>query len=280
MSVYEVITQRVLDELAKGTVPWRRPFSTAPAHNLISRQPYHGVNRLLLGWTGYASPYWVTFRQAQQLGGSVKRGEHGMPVVYYSLYQKEQDGELQTVPIARQYTVFNIEQCTGVEHPAEAKRALPPIDRAEQIVAGMPVAPRLVISSRACYVPTLDTVEMPNRAAFFEAEGYYAVLFHELAHATGHSSRLGRLQNAAFGSPDYAYEELIAEFASAMLCGEAGISPAVVENQAAYISSWQQALENDSRLVIRAASAAQKAADWIMAVNAHADQTAENEVAA
>jgi antirestriction protein ArdC len=269
-SVYEIITRQILAELENGVVPWRKPWRTLPPANLISKKPYRGINTFLLALAGYGSQYWLTYRQAQALGGNVRRGEHGTKIVFWKFNEYETetaDGETEnrTSAVLRYYTVFNLEQTEGLK----ALLALPParpIESAEAIIAGMRNPPAYERGFLACYAPSTDTVTMPSPTAFHSQAEYYSTLFHELVHSTGHAKRLAREgfdKPQQFGSESYSREELVAEMGSAMLCGVAGIEQAMLANSAAYLKSWIARLKSDSRLIISAASAAQKAADYV-----------------
>ena len=269
-SVYEIVTNRILAELEKGQVPWRKPWRTQLPANLITKRPYRGINVFLLALGGYGSQYWLTYRQAQALGGNVRKGEHGAKIIFWKFDKFETetaDGETEERKSAflRYYTVFNLEQTEGLK----ALLALPPafpIESAEAIAAGMPNPPAFDQDAQAAYIPSRDTVTMPSRTAFESQAEYYSTLFHELSHSTGHAKRLARDgfdTPQKFGSESYSREELIAEMGSAMLCGIAGIEQTTISNSAAYLQSWIKRLKADSRLVVSAASAAQKAADYI-----------------
>jgi antirestriction protein ArdC len=272
-SVYDIITSRIVEELERGVVPWRKPWRTLLPANLVSKKPYRGINVFLLAMQGYGSQYWLTYRQAQALGGNVRRGEHGTKIVFWKFdtYETETadgDTEERKSAFLRYYTVFNLEQTEGLK----ALLALPPafpIQSAEEIVKGMPNPPAFEQDAQAAYIPSRDVVTMPSRTAFESQAEYYSTLFHELTHSTGHAKRLAREgfdTPQQFGSDSYSREELIAEMGAAMLCGVAGISPATVTNSAAYVQSWINRLRGDSRLLVSAASAAQKAADYILGV--------------
>jgi len=290
---YQLITDRILAALERGTVPWRRPWRARGHRNALSAHGYRGINLLLLGLTaferGYDDPRWLTFRQAAVQGGHVRRGEQGTPVVFWKWLPPRGaaavgeadapadgagDGDEGTgpgdgrVPFLRVYTLFNVAQCAGLTLPAAETVAFDPILRAEAVVAGYRDGPVLVPDAEAAYyVAGRDAVHVPPRGAFRDAHGYYGTLFHELAHSTGHERRLARpglAEAAVFGSASYSQEELVAEFAAAFLCHEAGIDPARVEQSAAYVASWLHALRNDRRLAVIAASQAQRAADWIL----------------
>jgi antirestriction protein ArdC len=192
-SVYDIVTERILAELEKGQVPWRKPWRTLPPANLISKKPYRGINMFLLALAGYGSQYWLTYRQAQALGGNVRKGEHGTKIVFWKFdkYETETaDGEAEerTSAFLRYYTIFNLEQTDGLKALPPAR----PIESAEVIVAGMPNPPAFEQGFRASYTPSHDTVTMPSRTAFDSQAEYYSTLFHELTHSTGHAKRLAR----------------------------------------------------------------------------------------
>ncbi len=219
----------------------------------------------------YESPFWLTFRQASQLGGSVRKGEKSCPVIFWkptSIADKE-SGEPQKIPLLRFYHVFNVAQCDGLKlasKPVEA--SVNGITRPEEIVAQMPQRPEIKHGmARAFYSPREDFVGLPVRDRFEQAEGYYATLFHELVHATGHESRLNRAtarELSGFGSNPYCKEELIAEMGAAFLCGHAEITERTIDNSAAYLQGWLEQLRSDKTLIVQAAAQAQKAVDFIL----------------
>src|SRR6266487_2079754 len=277
-SVYEIITQRIIALLEQGTIPWQKPWRAgeqAP-QNLISKKHYRGINVFLLNAMHYSSPFWLTFKQAQELGGNVKRGERACPVVFWKWLdlQNKQTGDKERIPFLRYYSVFNVAQCKGIAAPvvSEPVREHSPVQTAEKIVAGMPKRPGIKHGlAQAFYSPASDFVGMPAADQFNTGEDYYGVLFHELGHSTGHETRLNRKgfsasdgNWSAFGSNPYAKEELVAEMTAAFLCGEAGIVERTIDNSAAYLASWLRRLKDDSKLVVNAAAQAQKAADWIL----------------
>lgn len=283
--VYDVITARILELMEQGVVPWRQPWRGGRAgqpKNLVSGKEYRGVNVFLLHCAsmaaGYDSAYWLTFKQAKERGGHVRKGEKGMPVVFWNWLEKEKTlptGETakEEIPFLRYYTVFNVEQCDGIDYPQPDSQGDPldfqPIAECEAIVDGFTDKPAIEHDGhgRAFYRPADDTVHMPESGRFDSAQAYYATLFHELAHSTGHEKRIGRHKDqkqAAFGSTDYGKEELIAEMGAAFLCGHAGIENVIIDNSAAYIDGWRRAIKQDKRLVIHAAAQAQKATDYIL----------------
>ena len=265
--VYEYVTERILKELEKGEVPWRKPWDGLPPMNWKSEKHYRGINSFLLPGGEY-----VTFKQAKDAGGSVKKGEKGYMVVFYKTLEvndRERAGEKTNLPYLRYYTVFEVSQCEGIERKRVKNPNANPIASAEEIVTGYKNAPVVLQEGdRASYSPAKDIVKMPYTETFEGMEEYYSTLFHELAHSTGHEKRLARkgiVESAGFGSDPYATEELIAEMTAAMLCGVAGIG-STIENSAAYIAGWRKRLSEDPRLIVKAASMAQKASDHILGV--------------
>lgn len=288
MDVYAIVTEKIINQLESGVVPWRRPWtSTGLPRNLISRKPYRGINYFLLSASKYVSPFWLTMRQANALGGSIRKGEESTIVTFWKIddakhNDTEETEELDAEPkdeknrrrfVLRFYRVWNLEQC---ELPQAVLDKLPkiethqhdPIEAVERIIAGMPNPPEIVrAGSRAYYSAMTDRVTLPLRELFESAAEDAATTLHELAHSTGHERRLARegiTEVAPFGSAVYSREELVAELAAAFLCAEAGISNAVIHNQAAYIAGWLARLREDRRLIVQAAAQAQKAADYIL----------------
>lgn len=274
-SVYSIVTEQIINQLESGVVPWQQPWTTRIPRSLISQKPYRGVNVFLLAGRGFGSPYWLTFNQAQKLGGYIRKGERSTVVCFWKIgnYEKQDvdTGELESHKsfLLRYYRVFNLEQTEGIADKLGLASFVrtPNLDECQRIVAEMPNSPAIIQDYRAWYRPSNDTVGIPSKVAFSCPEAYYATLFHELTHSTGHPSRIGREgieKLNQFGSESYSREELIAEIGSAFLCGQAGISPAVIDNSAAYLQSWINVLKGDSKLIVSAASAAQKAADYIL----------------
>lgn len=278
---YAEVTARIIAALERGTVPWRHPWRARGLRNAVSHRPYRGINLLLLSLVsmeaGYDDARWLTYRQAEQLGGHVRRGEHGTRVVFWKwpARDEERDGDPDderrgpAFPLMRLYTVFNVAQCERLSLlDPESGGEFDPLKRAEAIVSGYADGPHVFHDAEAAYyVPSRDEVHLPPRSAFRDADGYYATLFHELAHSTGHPSRLDRegyQESAPFGSPVYSREELVAEFAAAFLCQQSGVDASRLDQSAAYIASWLRALEDDRRLAVAAAGQAQRAVDHIL----------------
>jgi antirestriction protein ArdC len=284
MNTYEIVTDRIINLLELGVIPWRRPWSAAGApRNLVSKKIYRGVNFFLLSASNYAAPYWLTLKQANELGGSVRKGEHGEIVVFWRVdeaahahsesAEQENDDRNRRRFVLRFYRVWNVEQCSLPQAvidklPKVEKYQHDSIEAAERITANMPNPPDIEFAgSKAFYNFIADRITLPPRERFTSAEEFYATWNHEVSHAVGHPKRLNResiAEAAPFGSPIYVAEELIAEMSAAYLCAEAGISPTVVENQAAYIQGWLGRLKNEKRLIVVAAAKAQNTADYIL----------------
>ena len=284
MDIYAIVTEKIINLLEQGIVPWRRPWtSTGLPRNLVSKRPYNGINYFLLSASKYVSPFWLTYRQATELGGHVRKGEESTIVIFWKVEDLKQSGDdLDTEErneknrrrfLLRYYRLFNLEQC---ELPQAVLDKLPkiethehdPIEAAERIIANMPNPPEIQYAgSKAFYSSVTDRITLPPRELFISAEEQMATTYHEVSHATGHPKRLNRksiTEAAPFGSPTYSFEEMIAEMSAAYLCAEAGISPAVLENQAAYIAGWLKKLRDDRKLLVHAAAQAQRAADYVL----------------
>lgn len=278
--VYQIVTDRILAQLEAGTAPWRKPWSTTVGRpqNLDGRA-YRGINVLLLGMSDYTSPFWLTFNQARERGGSVRKGEKGTLVVFWKRVTITDDvaGKPEkTIPMLRYYTLFNLEQTDGVKVPrrvtewesGQAAHEHEPVQAAEDVVARYVAegGPEVRTDGTAAfYRPATDVITVPPRSAYPHGDEYYSTLYHEIAHSTGHESRLDRFtgKGRVFGCADYGREELVAEMTSAFLQAEAGIESAE-DNSAAYLASWIKTIREDVKAVVTAAGAAQRAADLVL----------------
>ncbi len=287
--IYAQVTDRIVSQLEQGVVPWKSPYFSKVGlpRNFSSGRAYQGINVFLLGCQRFTSPYFLTFLQAKEMGGHVRKGERGHMVVKYGTYQKDEDQaqggeEAETRRYLKSYTVFHASQVEGVAFPEPEN--LPELtltertDRARAIVDAMPHAPVMREGSAVpCYRKGTDSVHMPERGFFVSEGAYYATLFHELVHSTGHERRLARpslMENKGMDAAGdtarkiYAEEELVAEMGASFLNAHAGIMEGEVENSAAYLQSWITALKSKDAKgwIIRAASQAQKAANFILNV--------------
>jgi len=284
-NLYDDITDKIIAELEEGRLPWVQPWGTAAAQaplamprNASTGRQYSGINVLIL-WgaviqQGYPTQHWLTFRQALSLGGNVRKGERGTTVVYADRFTPEDEkrraretGEdASSIPFLKRFTVFNAAQCEGLPDDIAVEAPPPPPGliepRVEALIAATGIDFRIG-GNRAFYVPALDYVQVPPPQAYFEPINWHRTALHEMGHATGHASRLGRDFSGSFGTKKYAFEELIAEISSAFCCASLGIIPTV--RHADYIGSWLEVMREDSRAIVRAASLASKAADWLLA---------------
>ena len=203
-------------------MPWQKPWFAV--QNIVSRKPYRGINALLLGSTDYQSPFWISFKQALDLGGHVKKGEKSTPVIYYKILEKRdeagnmivrEDGRPARIPFVRWANVFNLDQTEGIQAPAitTSQSVTQPHEKAAAIVENAKLCPIHHAGFAACYSPRDDVIRIPAPSTFHSQEDYYHTLYHEMTHASGHGSRLDRegvTQRARFGSERYSKEELIA----------------------------------------------------------------------
>jgi antirestriction protein ArdC len=262
--------------------------------NGISGSAYRGINVLLTAYSGFTSPFWFSRKQILSQKGKIKKGEKGTMVTFWKFLDKKDKygqpvmnsaGKPKKIPMFRYYRIWNLEQTEGCHPTPRAEKAagidsiegceFSPIDAAESILQESPVKPALNHGgNKAYYTPALDRIQMPDKDAFQSPENYYATLFHEMGHSTGHETRLKRDLTGLFGDHSYTKEELIAEMTSAFLCGIVGIdTDAIMENSAAYIDTWRRKISKDVRLVIQAAGQAQKAADKILGTEFKDEQT-------
>ena len=286
--IYQMITDKIIKGLEKGRIPWRKSWKgndsdfTAPI-NFSSKKAYRGINVLILWYSmvnnNFKSPYFLTFKQVNALGGQVIKGSKSELIVYWNIGKRNTneftpDGKRITKPffILKHYRVFNIEQTKGIKYPKPEEikpvATFKQIEQAENFINSFKDKPVIEhIGNSACYSPAMDVIKMPNKENFVSNSEYYGTLFHELTHSTGHKKRLKRkelIEPAIFGDPIYSQEELTAEIGTAFICGITGISNAKLEeNQQAYINGWIEKLRNDPKCIIYASAKAQKAVDYM-----------------
>ncbi len=273
---YQMVTDRIIARLEEGVIPWNKPWQDITNFqipvNMKTGKQYRGINILMLLMQGFTSRYWLTFKQAKTMGGQVIKGEKSTPVIFWKIIEVEDNREPEgkkEIPMLRYYNVFNLDQISGIDPPdAPEEKDFEPIQKAEQVIHGMPNPPEIVhIQSRAFYRSSTDTVNLPRPGLFKAPEQYYATAFHELVHSTGHESRLARRPSDVprnFADKDYSKEELVAELGGAFLCSHAGIENRTINNQAAYLQNWIDVLKESPRAIVQAGSAAQKAVDYIL----------------
>lgn len=277
--IRQQITDQVIEALEQGTLPWRCPWDTTQSVaipvNPSTGNEYHGFNVLWL-WlspftNGFGTGHWLTYRQAQAMGGQVRKQERGTPAVFYKAFEKETgevdaDGEPETeqVRVLRHFTVFNLDQIDGIEAPDPRPRfGIRPIEAAERILDASSVT-ILHGGTRACYRPAMDVIEMPDRDRFGAAADYYATALHELTHATKHPSRCDRPKyQTEVDRGAYAFEELVAEIGAMQSMAALGLDGEIA-NHASYIDHWLSILKEDKRAIFKAAAQAETAYQWLL----------------
>ncbi|AXC49742.1 DUF1738 domain-containing protein [Paracoccus suum] len=296
-NLYDEITDKIIGELEAGRVPWVQPWGTSAAkaplglpRNAATSRSYSGINVLILWGAviehGFPGQGWLTFRQALSLGGHVRKGERGTTVVYADRFTPEDEKrrafeageEAQAIPFLKRFTVFNTAQCDDLPEDIEATAPPPPPGMIEPQVEALIKATGIdfrIGGNRAFYVPSLDYVQVPPPAAYFEPINWHRTALHELGHASGAEHRLNRNLSGSFGSKLYSVEEITAELISAYSCAALGIVPTV--RHADYIGSWLEVLREDNRAIVRAASQASKAADWLLSFLPHAGSIDQND---
>ena len=275
-NVYEMVTDRIIAELEKGNIPWKRPWTgvRSGAYNRITKKPYSIINQILLKYSGE----YATFKQWSELGGHIKKGEKSEIVVFWKIYQKEEtneetgEKEVRKIPVLKYYNVFHISQVEGVKPLEVPFKEVEPIEEADKIITMYVNREHIdfeeLPSNEAFYSPSRDRVVVPMKEQYENINEYYSTTFHELTHSTGHKSRLDRLETgaiASFGSETYSKEELVAEIGSASLMNMLGIeTPQTFKNSTAYIQNWLQVLKNDNKFIVSASSRAEKAVNYIL----------------
>ena len=277
-NVYDMVTNRIIAELENGKIPWQKPWTGVRdgAYNRITKRPYSLLNQMLLQHTGE----YATFKQWQDLGGHIRKGEKSEIVVFWKIFESKETDldtgeiEIKKIPLLRYYNVFHISQVDGVEPlaPEQLNDEVEPIEAGDKIINDYINREHLKFveckSNQAYYSPSNDTVVVPLKEQYSMLNEYYSTTFHELTHSTGHKNRLNRLQTgavASFGSENYSKEELVAEIGSATLMSIAGIeTPKTFRNSTAYIQNWLQVLRSDNKFVVSASSKAEKAVNYIL----------------
>ncbi|UEO00479.1 ssDNA-binding domain-containing protein [Acidiferrobacter thiooxydans] len=273
--IYQQVTNQIIEAMETSQGQGRRLWDSQPSLplNLSTGKPYSGMNILIL-WSaslshGYRSPYWLTYKQAEAMGGQVRKGEHGTACVFYKPWESQEtnsetgETETKTGAVLKSFRVFNLDQVDGIEAPAtEARAPFEVLADAERLLQHTP-APIIEGGHQACYIPSRDEIRLPARETFINPEAFYSTACHEMTHASGHKSRLDRNLSGRFGDEAYAMEELVAELGAAFLCAEVGILPATRADHAHYLANWVRVLRSDRKAIFTAAAAASKAAAYI-----------------
>jgi len=282
INIYQIITDRIIEKLDNGVIAWRKAWQGGIPVNYITQKPYQGINILLLPYGGE----WLSYKQAQEAGGNVKKGEKSSIIVFYKLMEKsmesgdgdlDKDKEPEKIPLIKYSNVFHISQCENIEskqNPIELNN-VNPIESAETALNDYIIRSKVnyknVVGSReAFYKPSTDTITMPDIKQFDMSEEYYSVAFHECSHSTGHKSRLDRIsKDASFGNKEYSKEELVAEISTTFIMNFLNLElPETFDNSIAYINAWPRKLKEDNKIILTAASQAQKATNLILGLQA------------
>ena len=284
--IHAEITDQILAAMEQARSTGRRLWDSQPSlpMNLATGKPYSGVNVLIL-WAaglshGYTSPYWLTYKQAADMGGQVKKGQHGTRCVFYKPWENTETnkdtGETETTrgAILKTFTAFNLDQIDGIEAPATEERpAFEVLEDAERIMAASP-APIKIGGTQACYIPGRDEIHLPAREAFINPEAFYSTAMHEMTHSTGAKHRLDRDFSGRFGTEAYAFEELIAEMGSAFLNADLGIIGSTLQDHADYLTNCISILKGDKKAILTAAAQASKAHGFIKGLLADRQEAA------
>lgn len=279
-TIYEIVTNKIIESLDKGVAPWCKPWTGSVPQNYVTGHEYRGINTVItrasLICDGYKDPRFLTYKQCEALGGKVKKGSKALPIVFWKMFKKEVENkktgkkETEVGMFASYYSVFNVEQCELPDlKPLKTNesRAIDPIAEAAALVdayatrEGLGIEHSSVIG--ACYSPAKDTVYMPHMEQFVSSEAYYSTMFHELTHSTGNPKRLDRDIKNLFGSHKYSKEELVAELGAAMTMASLGLNHDI-EQSASYCQSWLNALQNDRKMIVFASQQASKACALIL----------------
>lgn len=275
VDAYQIITDKVIAMIETHGANWTRPWASAGVGgapvSVSTGDQYRGINRLMLGMSGFGDARWGTYNAWKAKGAQVRKGERGTQVLFFKPLSvtDRATGDERTIPMAKVYTVFNAEQVDGAPAVPAAAPMTPKAlyDHCEQFIAATGAVVRIGGDS-ACYSPVTDVIKCPHVDQFADVESYYGTLLHELTHWTGHKSRNDRDLLNKFGSADYAREELVAEMGAAFLCADLGLEPEPRADHAQYIAGWLKALRDDKRLIVKAAKQAQLAADYIHGLQA------------
>jgi len=286
--LYQNVTDKIIELLEQGVAPWRCTWSKyGPARNFATNHYYSGINAILMNLTPHPIPFFLSFKQAKAMGGHIRKGAKSECVYFFKTFHKDQDGkslspqevqalhgmgeETKRIAFLKYFRVFNVADIEGIEIqiPEVKLQDHERIEQCETLIKNIPNPPEFVYedANRAYYAPTSDKLNVPDIRQFEIPEEYYATMYHELVHCTGHPSRLNREEISKFtpfASSDYSKEELLAELGASFLCAHTGINaPEVTENSAAYLQGWLSVLKADKKLIFRAAAAAQKAVDYL-----------------
>jgi antirestriction protein ArdC len=282
LNIYEIVTNKIIECLNNGVVPWQIEWTSSPYSNYCTKKAYQGLNQLLLisqcivNNKNYSSPFWLTWNQVKKLKGSINKNEKASIIIYYDFKiiedeiindNNEKETSQKKISFLKYYNVFNYEQTSGITEIVLNKNEYK--KSCEELFDGIVEKPVIKTGVNPAYNPLHDYILMPVINNFKSSDSYYSALFHELIHWTGHKSRLDRFneQSLKFGSEVYSKEELTAELGSSFLCHLTGIEKELLNNQASYIKGWLKALNDDKKLIIQASSQAGKAVDFMLSLS-------------
>ena len=264
--VYKKITDRILAEMGKGNIPWKQPWIVKEQRNYFSKKPYNGINVLMTMLENKPSADWATFNQINKHGYKVNKGAKGIPIIFTEMRpikKENEDGEIEVkfIPFLKGWTIFNI---SDTNIPIEKSNELANIPDCDDMIKNAidKLGLAMLTGNSAHYTPSMHSITIPPKSNFKKPEEYYATVFHEIIHATGNAT--GREFGKSFGDNQYSKEELIAEIGATYLCGNCGIENSVIQNAGAYLKAWKKELENDNRIIVQAASQAQKAVNYLL----------------
>lgn len=277
--LYQVITDSIIKSLENGVAPWVKPWASfGVPRNAATGREYNGINTILLAMTSFASNQWLTYHQAKALGGTVRKGEHGTQVVFFKPFtitdRNDPESSERSIPLLRSFTVFNTQQIDNLPEKY-TQISKPQIDSFTNNDQAEALLAKAIIEhgkSNACFIPSIDTIHMPNKVEFKSIPDYYATGLHELTHWTGHKTRLARDFSGRFGDSSYAFEELIAELGAAFLCAHCSIDGQLQHDS--YIGNWVKVLKNDKRAIFTAAAAARNATEFLVGTQQQDDEQA------
>jgi antirestriction protein ArdC len=278
--IYQEVTDTIIAALEAGTAPWQKSWAACGTAfpTRVTGEQYRGINVMILAMQGRSAPTWMTYKQAAELGGNVRKGEKAATITFFKPLKVEKDGVEETIPLLRAYNVFNVEQIDGLPekfYPVAAEpRHTGDRDREVDLYIRDTRADIRHGGGRAFYVPSEDYIQLPNFDQFEDAEAYYGTALHELAHWTGAEKRLDRNIKNANGTKDYAREELVAEMSAAFLTAKLGVENSPRDDHAQYLSHWLGVMKEDKKAIFKAATAAQKVVDYLDAQQTHQQEQA------
>jgi antirestriction protein ArdC len=267
VNIYEIITSRVIEALENGVIPWKKGWNSSNTpRNYVSEKEYRGMNLISLGCVAFENPYFLTFKQIKDLGGKLKKGAKSIPIVFWKPFEVEnEDGKDETRFLLRYSNVFSFDDTEGLKEKTLGEPTIKEFsiqEGAEEIINTYSVSRDAKFGGDRAFYSLSDFIQMPKKEFFFSEESFYKTFFHEMVHSTGHKKRLDRIKTAKFGSHEYSCEELVAEIGAVVIGERVGLAQDM-ENSVSYITGWVKALKNQPKMLLEAASKAEKAVSFI-----------------